>query len=144
MLPILRNYSPSFVDHFFGDNLFDNLFNGDIPAIKGSVPAINIIEGKDNYKIEVASPGLSKEDFKIDLHNDVLTISSEKKHEKEEKEGKYMRREFSYCGFKRSFILPDSTNVDKIEASHNNGILTVSIPKKEEAKEKEPRQISIR
>jgi HSP20 family protein len=143
MLPIMRNYSPSLVDHFFGDNLFDNLFSGDFPVVKGNVPAINIVEGKENYRIEVASPGLSKEDFKIDVHNDVLTISSEKKHEHEEKNEKYMRREFSYCGFKRSFILPDSTDAEKIQASHNNGILIVSIPKKEEAKEKEPRQISI-
>jgi HSP20 family protein len=139
----MRNYSPSHVDHFFGDNLFDNLFSGDFPVVKGNVPAINIVEGKENYRIEVASPGLSKEDFKIDVHNDVLTISSEKKQEHEEKNEKYMRREFSYCGFKRSFILPDSTDAEKIQASHNNGILTVSIPKKEEAKEKEPRQINI-
>ncbi len=143
MLPTLRHIRPDFVDQFFGNDVFDNFFSTNLPAFKGTIPAINIIEGKDNYRIEVASPGMKKEDFRIDLENDLLTISSEQKQENEEKNDKYMRREFSYSGFKRSFILPDSTDAEKIEASHNNGILTVVIPKREEAKVKPPRQINI-
>ena len=143
MLPILKHYNPRLVDNFFGNDLLDNFFNVNVPTFKGTVPAINIIEGKESYRIEVASPGMKKEDFRIDLENDVLTISSERKADKEEKDEKYTRREFSYCSFRRSFILPDSTDADKIEATHNNGILNIVIPKKEEAKEKGPRQISI-
>lgn len=141
MLPILKN--SNLVDHFFGNDLFDNFFNSNFSAVNVNVPAVNIIEGKENFRIEIAAPGLNKEDYKIDLHNDLLTISSEKKTENEEKNEKYMRKEFNYTGFKRSFIIPDSANVDSIHASYKNGILNVTIPKKEEAKEKAPRQISI-
>ncbi len=141
MLPILKN--SNFVDHFFGNDLFDNIFNSNFPAVNVNVPAVNIVESKEKFRIEIAAPGLEKEDYKIDLHNDLLTISSEKKAENEEKNEKYMRKEFNYCSFKRSFIIPDSANIDSINASYKNGILTVSIPKKEEAKEKAPRQISI-
>jgi len=144
MLPNLRTYSPSIVDQFFGNDFLDNFFGRDYPALKGYTPAVNIVEENDNYRIEIAAPGLEKEDFKIDLHNDLLTISSEKKQENEEKNENYMRKEFNYRCFKRSFILPDLTDADKIEASHKNGILLVTIPKKEEAKVKAPRQIKIR
>lgn len=133
---------PSLLNEFFNDDLFDNFF-GIIPTFKNSLPTVNIIEEKDNYRLEIAAPGLDKEDFKIDLHNDVLTISAEKKEENENKNKKFLRREFSYCSFKRSFTLPDTVDVDKIEAKHKNGILTITIPKKEEAKEKEPRTIKI-
>lgn len=141
MLPILKN--SNFVDHFFGNDLFDNIFNSNFSAVNVNLPAVNIIESKENFRIEIAAPGLNKEDYKIDLHNDLLTISSEKKSENEEKNEKYMRKEFNYASFKRSFIIPDSANVDSINASYKNGILNVTIPKKEEAKEKAPRQISI-
>ena len=143
MLPILKHYRPNLVDQFFGNDVFDNFLSVNLPAFKGTMPAINIIENNENYRIEVASPGMKKEDFRIDLENDLLTISSEQRNEKEEKDEKFMRREFNYCGFKRSFILPDSTDSEKIQANHNNGILTVTIPKREEAKVKPPRQINI-
>ncbi len=141
MLPILKN--SNLVDNFFGNDLFDNIFNSNFSAVNVNLPAVNIIESKENFRIEIAAPGLNKEDYKIDLHNDLLTISSEKKSENEEKNEKYMRKEFNYASFKRSFIIPDSANVDSINASYKNGILNVTIPKKEEAKEKAPRQISI-
>ena len=143
MLPTLKHFRPGLVDQFFGNDVFDNFFSINLPSFKGTMPAINILEGKDSYRIEVASPGMKKEDFRIDLENDLLTISSEQKNEKEENNENYMRREFNYCGFKRSFILPESTDVEKIEANHNNGILTVTIPKREESKIKPPRRISI-
>lgn len=141
MLPVIKNSMPSLMSDFLGDDLFDNFF-GFIPAVKNPA-TVNIIEDKNNFRLEVAAPGLEKEDFKIDLHNDVLTISAEKKEEKEEKDKKYLRREFNYCSFKRSFALPEYVDADKIEAKHKNGILTVIIPKKEEAKEKEPKTIKI-
>jgi HSP20 family protein len=143
MLPRLRTFSPSLVDNFFNNDFFDNFISNHAPVLKSSMPAINIIESKENFRIEIANPGLDKEDFKIDLHNDLLTISGEKKSENEEKDEKYMRKEFNYTYFKRSFILPDSANAENIEATHKNGILTVTINKKEESKEKEPRQISV-
>ena len=143
MLPTLKHYRPSFVDHFFGNDVFDNFFGSNFPVIKGTMPAINIFEGKDNFQIEIASPGMKKEDFNIKLDNDLLTISSEQKMENEEKNGTFVRKEFNYLSFEKTFILPDYTDTEKIEATHNNGILTIVIPKKEEAKVKSSRQISI-
>ncbi len=141
MLPVVKSSIPSVINEFFNDDWFDGFFN--LVPVKTNTPTINVIEEKDHYRLEVAAPGLDKEDFKIDLHNDVLTISAEKKQENEEKDKKYLRREFNYCSFKRSFALPDFVETNKIEAKHKNGILNVIIPKKEDAKEKEPRTIKI-
>lgn len=143
MLPTLKNYNQNIVDRFFGNDLFDSFPGFNFPVIKAGAPAINIAENSDNFRIEVAGPGMKKEDFRIDLDNDLLTISSEKKESSEEKNEKYMRKEFSVCEFKRSFILPDTVDSGRIDASYSNGILAITIPKKEEAKEKEPRQIAI-
>ncbi len=140
MLPMLRKSMPSLVDEFFGRNLMDEMFDFQTGI---STPSVNIVEGKDAYRIEVAAPGLAKEDMKIDLHNNVLTISSEKEQNKEEKDEKYMRREFSYCSFTRSFTLPGTADVDKITAIHKDGVLQIGIPKKEEAKEKPKKEIRI-
>jgi len=132
---------PGFFEDFFGKDLMPDLFED---RASMSVPAVNVLEDPDNFKIEVAAPGLEKKDFKIDLDNNVLTISSEKeyKHE-EEKDGKYMRREFAYASFKRSFTLPESVDADKIKANYKEGLLYINIPKREEAKQKPPKQISI-
>ncbi len=143
MIPMLRprgSNVPSLVDAFFGDDFLSNFFDN---TNLGTVPAVNIIENKDEFAIEVAAPGLEKKDFNVDIHNNVLTISSEKEFSNEQKDEKVMRREFSYTAFKRSFSLPDGADSDKIKATYKEGILTVSIPKKEEAKEKPARQISI-
>ena len=132
---------PSFFDEFFGKELNPGLFED---RANMSVPAVNVLEDPDNFKIEVAAPGLDKKDFKIDLDNNVLTISSEKEYKHEdEKEGKFMRREFAYASFKRSFTLPESVDADKIKANYKEGLLYINIPKREEAKQKPPRQISI-
>jgi len=143
MIPMLRSRGssiPSLVDTFFGDDFLSNFFDN---TNLGTVPAVNIIESKDDFAIEVAAPGLEKKDFNVDVHNNVLTISSQKEFKDEQRDEKVMRREFSYTAFKRSFSLPDGADSDKIKASYKDGILTVSIPKKEEAKEKPARQISI-
>ena len=142
MLPTLRNslLFPSLSDEFLGKNLLSDFFG---KSIGFDMPAVNIAESGDAFEIEVAAPGLIKEDFKIDVHNNVLTISSEKEDKKEEEGKNYRRREFSYTAFERSFTLPDSVDADKITASHKDGILKINIPKKEEAKEKPSRQIKI-
>lgn len=144
MLPVARkerSFFPSIVDEFFGRDFMPDLFEFRTGI---NMPSVNVIEGKDDYKIEVAAPGLDKKDFKIDLDNNVLTITSEKEDNSEENNERYMRREFSYSSFKRSFSLPQSVDAGKITANHNNGILTIMVPKKEEAKVKPPKQIEIR
>lgn len=132
---------PGIFDEFFGKEFNPGFFED---RANMTVPAINVFEDPDNFKIEVAAPGLDKKDFKIDLDNNVLTISSEKEYKHEdEKEGKFMRREFGYASFKRSFTLPESVDAEKIKANYKEGLLYINIPKREEAKQKPPRQISI-
>ncbi|WP_040495976.1 Hsp20/alpha crystallin family protein [Fulvivirga imtechensis] len=110
-----------------------------------SMPAVNIKENKNEFEVEVAAPGMSKKDFKIELDNNTLTISYERKEDKEEKseEGQYTRREFNYQAFRRSFTLPNTVESDKINAKYDEGILRLTIPKKEEAKQKASRVIDI-
>lgn len=109
-----------------------------------TMPAVNIKEGKDDFVVEVAAPGMKKDDFKIELDNNVLVISSEKEDRKEEKEeGQFTRQEFSYQSFKRTFTLPNTIDEKDIKASYKEGILNIVLPKKEEAKEKPKRMIKI-
>ena len=144
MLPMLRKNRetvPSFIDEFFGKDWMDSIFS-DRPGI--STPAVNVKETDNEFMIEVAAPGLDKKDFKVDVDNNVLSISSEKEYKGEEKEeGRYMRREFGYATFSRSFSLPEAVDAEKIKAKHKDGILMITIPKKEEAKRKPPKQIEI-
>jgi len=142
MIPMIRRKSmlPTFNDGFFGDDLFARFF--ETPA-NTTVPAVNIKEGKEDFTIEVAAPGFEKKDFKIDLNNNVLEISSEKEEKNEENDDKLMRCEFKYSSFKRYFTLPETVESDKIKATYKDGILNVLIPKKDEAKVKPVRQISI-
>ncbi len=144
MLPELRNRfnMPALLDEFFGKDLTNTGLFEDKHSM--SVPAVNVVENPDNYAIEVAAPGMQKKDFKIDLDNNLLTISSEKEFKNEDKEdGRFVRREFGYASFKRTFTLPESVEADKIKANYKEGILQISIPKKEEAKQKPPKQIEI-
>jgi HSP20 family protein len=110
-----------------------------------TIPAVNIRETNDNFVVEMAAPGMTKEDFRIELDGNLLTISSEKEDQKEEKEGeRYTRKEFSYQSFQRSFQLSkDVVDADKIEARYEHGMLHLVIPKKEHAKQKPPRMIQI-
>jgi HSP20 family protein len=142
MLPSLRNRTslPSLVEEYFNGDFLPRLFDIDNYS---SVPSVNIVEGKDEFRIDVAAPGLGKDDFRIQIDKNVLTVSSEKEEKNEEKEEKFMRKEFSYYSFKRCFSLPETVNADKIRANHKDGILQVFIPKREEAKEKPVRDIKI-
>jgi HSP20 family protein len=136
---------PSLIDRFFDTDLLDwDAFN--FAGDNMTLPAVNLKETKNEYCIEVAAPGLNKEDFKVSYDDGMLTISSEKQQEKEEKEGeKVTRREFSYESFQRSFTVPeDVVNTEKISAKYENGILYVTLPKHEEAKKaKNVKEIKI-
>lgn len=122
----------SFFDDFFTKDLME--FNRR-PFAENSltIPSVNVKEQENGFEIEVAAPGIKKEDFKINLERNVLTISSENKSETEEikEDGKFTRREFNYSSFSRSFTLPELVEVEKIEAAYEDGILKVSVPKKE-------------
>ena len=146
MMPVRRTqgWLPGILDDFFGNEWVDKT--------SSTAPAVNVIETEKEYKVEIAAPGLTRDDFKIDINEDnELTVSMEKKVEKNEeseKEGKkhtYLRREFSYSSFRQRMILPDNVNVDNIDAKMENGVLTIDIPKKtEEEKRKNMRQIDIK
>ena len=142
MLPVFRSRNlPDLFDEFFNSNLLPNFVE---EGAWKSTPAINIFENNEKFEIEVAAPGLEKDDFKIDLKNDHLVVYSEKKDKKEEKEkGKVVRSEFKYSSFQRSFALPKEVDVTNIKASHKNGVLTIELPKKTEYKENWSRQIEI-
>lgn len=137
------NQMPSLLDHLLDNDLFD-WSNRNFSKTNTTLPAVNIREDKNGFKVEMSAPGLEKEDFKIELKNSLLTISCEKKEEDEIRENaQYTRKEFSYQSFTRSFNLPEMVENDKIEAKYESGILKVSIPKKEETKPKPSRMIEI-
>lgn len=125
------------------DELFKPDWLGGIQGFNATIPAVNIKETDTNFGIELAAPGKKKEDFNIEIDHNVLTISSEEKAEKEEKEGKYTRKEFSYSSFRRAFTLPETVNTENINAVYENGVLQVSLPKREEALPKPKRLIEI-
>lgn len=142
---VLRNSNqvPSLFDRFFDGDLFD-WSNHNFSNTNTTIPSVNIKENSDAFTVEVAAPGFEKGDFKIELNLNTLSISSEKKVEAETKEGEvFTKREFSYQSFSRSFTLPQIADGDRIEANYQNGILTVLIPKREEAKPKPARMIEI-
>ena len=132
------NYLPTLVNDFWGEDLFPSF-----EQEKSMNPAVNIVEGDLEFKVEVAAPGLCKEDFKVDVEKNILEISAEKREETESKTKKYLRKEFNYSEFKRTFSLPSSVDVEKIIATHKDGVLTVEIPKKDEAKVNPRKQIAI-
>ena len=126
--------------------LFENFFNESDYLQKNqfkSLPSVNVVEKTDGFELEVAAPGLKKEDFKINFQNYKLTISAEKETVNDEVDGKYTRKEFSFNQFQRVFTLPQTVDAEKIEATYLDGILKISIAKKEEAKVKEPKQIEV-
>lgn len=117
-------------------NVFDSIFNDTFfsDRMMTRVPAANISETKDHYHIELAAPGLKKEDFKLELERDILSISVEQTSQQDQQERSYAKREFSYSSFVRVFTLPESVDPDGIEAKYNDGVLCIDIPKREEAK----------
>ncbi len=134
------NHLPSVFNRFFDGDMLD--WSNDVNT---TLPSVNIKETKEGFELEVAAPGFDKNDFKLELNHDVLTISSEKQTQDEQREGEhYTRREYCYSSFKRSFVLPDTADAEKINAEYKDGILGIIIPKKEEAKPKNRRMIEIR
>lgn len=134
---------PALVNDFIGRELF-NWDNSHFSSTQTTVPAVNILESPDNFEVEVAAPGMEKQDFKIQLENNTLTISSQKEQSEQEHTGNYTRREFSYQSFHRTFLLPrDVVNDEGIAARYENGVLHLIIPKKEEVKQRAPRLIEI-
>lgn len=151
MMPVMRNQNwlPSLFNDFFGDEWLVSRAN------HVASPAVNIIESEKDYRIEVAAPGMTKDDFKVNVNDhDELVISLEKRVENEEKDGKegkhsrkgtYLRREFSYSSFRQSFALPENVEKSKIEAKMEHGVLTIDLPKKEETKQvPASRQIEVK
>ena len=141
----LFNAFPTFLsDDFLSRDLFNwGLSNNSNTGT--TIPAVNIKETANAFEVEMAAPGMTKKDFRIELDNNVLTITSEKSMEQEQKDDeRYSRKEFSYQSFQRTFTLSkEVVDDDKIEARYENGVLHLIIPKKEEAKQKPARKIEI-
>ncbi len=147
MMPVRRS-NQTWLPSIFND-FFDNDW---MVKANATAPAINVIESDKDYKVEVAAPGMTKEDFKIHINEDNdLIISMEKKTESTEgdkegkKESRYLRREFSYSKFQQTLILPDDVDKDKIDAKVNDGVLTIELPKRTpEDKEKAAKVIEVK
>jgi HSP20 family protein len=137
-------YAPT-ISNFFDDFFTRDLFNWPSSSATGtSIPKVNIYETDAEFHVEMAAPGMSKDDFKVELDNNMLTISSQKESENVQDDKKnYQRREYSFQSFVRSFHLPDSAEAEKINAKYADGILKLIIPKKEEAKRKPVKTIKI-
>lgn len=140
MLPTIsrRSFRPFYMPNLFDDDFFPVLTNR-----TSSMPAVNIREDEKTYSLDLAIPGMEKKDLKIDINEDVLTISSENKNETEESRDGYKRKEFSYSSFCRSFYIPENVDRENIEANYKDGILTVGLPKQKEEKNKISREIKI-
>lgn len=136
----LLNNFPALFDDFFRRDLSD-WATGNFSGTNTTLPAVNIRETNNSFEVEMAAPGMRKEDFTVELENNLLTISAEPSSDNKEKEdGKYSRREFSYQAFQRSFTLPkEVVDSDKINGRYEHGVLLLTIPKKEEAKLKPAR-----
>lgn len=141
-----NSHKSKFVDNM--DNMFNDFFNNDFPVSFRNghfqkSPAVNIAESNDAYRIELATPGLGKEDFNIKVENELLSISAKKESKQEEKGEKYTRREFGFTEFTRNFHLPETVDANGIKASYENGVLVVTLEKKPEAKPQPARSIEV-
>lgn len=136
--PASRNLS-NWMDEFFNNQMSDLMSTED----RGIQPDVNVKETDKSYELELAAPGMKKDDFNIEVEDGQLKLSAEQKEEHEEKEnGKYLRREFQYTSFERSFMLPENVNADKIKAKYTDGVLNVTVPK-EKPTPTQPRRIEI-
>ena len=138
------NMFPSVWSDFFdNDNFFNNRWFE--KEFEQTLPAVNVKESDGEFNVEFAAPGFNKNDFKINVEENILTISAEKEKEKEtkEEEGRFTRKEFSYSSFSRSFTLPQTVNTENIDAKYHDGILRLTIPKKEEAKKLPKKEIKV-
>lgn len=144
-MTLVRFYNPEMLTsrryNGFDLNNFFRTTNGS-NEVNRNYPAVNIVEEPERYRIEVAAPGYSKDDFKLNIENEVLTISVEKEQNKVEGEN-FTRCEFYNGSFERNFVVGKTIDTNKIEARYENGILTIALYKKEEAKPQQPRSISI-
>jgi len=139
-----KNLFPETMEDFFNDRFFDNLPFIALPKRNGPfIPDVNIIENPDSYQIELATPGLERKDFKIEIQNGILNISAEKEEENQEEGKNFRRREFSFNSFSRSFSLPVNMNTDKIDAKYDNGVLQLTLPKEEISPVEPVKQIQI-
>jgi HSP20 family protein len=136
MLKLNHKY-PFLFTNFFNESDYLQKYNSN------TLPSVNVKEKSDSFSLELAAPGLKKEDFKISFQNNKLSISADKTEKQEESEEKYTRKEFSYETFQRIFTLPTSVDGESISANYSEGILNISIPKKEEAKAKEAQSIVV-
>lgn len=135
-----RVFFPQSGNDYFGRDFLSTFFSD---GADYSVPAVNIRENDDSFKIELAAPGLNKEDIKVSLDKDVLKISSESESKKESDDKNFRRKEFGYTSFCRSFSIPENVDTEAIKASMTNGILSVELPKLAEEKQKLHRMIKI-
>jgi len=132
-------FFPSLIDDFINTD-----WNLKVPSFSGTVPAVNIKELDSQFEIELAVPGMNKDDFEIEVEDGVLSISSTQEEEQVNVKGKFTRREFSYSSFRRSFTLPDSVDPTKIDATYKEGVLLVLLPKHKEAQPQPKKLIKIR
>jgi HSP20 family protein len=132
-------FFPSLIDDFINTD-----WNLKVPSFSSTVPAVNIKELDSQFEIELAVPGMKKDDFEIEVEDGVLSISSTQEEEQVNEKGKFTRREFSYSSFRRSFTLPDSVNPTKIDATYKEGVLLVLLPKHKEAQPQPKKLIKIR
>ena len=134
-----KSFFNGFADDFFNMNI-SNFIGSDF---LDSTPSINVVESDDNFKIEVAAPGLEKKDFNLSVEKEQLFIESLKEESNEVKEQKFTRREFNYTSFKRSFHLPENLDANKISATYENGVLIITLPKVEKSKVETTHTIKI-
>ena len=135
---------PSVFNDFFKpwDRWFDT--NGGSLSQMLTVPAVNIMEKQDHFEISLAAPGMKKDDFNIDVEGNMLIISAETEHKREEKDERRTRQEFNYTSFSRAFTLPEGVLKDKIDATYENGLLKLMLPKTEEARKPSTKHINVK
>ncbi len=129
----------SMLDRFFR-NGFNDLWGSQLVE---TVPAVNILEKKDGYSVEMAAPGLKKSDFKIDVDDNLITIGCEKEMEKKTEEKEFTKQEYNYSSFSRSFTVPERADVSKVNARYEDGVLKLFVPKKEKAAREEAKRIKV-
>lgn len=135
-----QNWLPMIFHDFFGNEWIER-------AKSVSTPAVNIIENDKEYEVQIAAPGVCKEDINVHINSDnylEITVEDKSENDEKDKKGKFLRREFSYSQFRQTLALPDNVDADKIEATQHNGILKVVIPKKALPAPKEPKKIAIK
>jgi len=139
---VKQNPQRSLIDFFFDDVPTREFFH--TPNMGKVIPAANIVENENGWRVEIAAPGFNKENIKVELKDQTLSISAEVKSETEETRENYRRREFSTRSFQRNFVLPETANTEAIEGQYTDGILTVKIPKREAELSKAAKQISLK